>query len=443
MIFSDDIKAMLNSMNEGVIIIDTDGIIVYGNDVYLKFVSKESGIPTSNIIGRRLLDLRPGARLPEVVRTGEPMLRQPRRELSDIYYVNMYPIINNGKIIGGLSIVTFIDDAAAFKEEFEAMERRNSQLISKMGSAESNVTFNTIVAKGRKSASCKAYAQRIADTDFPVLVTSENGVGKTVYAKAIHNASSRAEGPFIKVDCLMLGRRLETELFGSEPEQLSNYKVGNIGLIEAARGGTLFIDEISEMPMDIQVRLYESIQNGSFTRVGANYGIKLEARIIAASGVNLEERVAENKFSTELFYLLNTFSIHIPPLRERMDDVPLIVRQELGKISIRMKKKIGITDTAMERLMSHKWPGNIKELQHVLEFSSYLAKNDMITEESLPENIGFSQSGNETTLVERVRAFEKNEIQKMLEFYGNDLQGKRTVASKLGISLASLYAKIK
>ncbi len=427
-------------MHEGILVVDRECRIIFGNDVYLKFVSEDNGIHPSQVTGKYLKDLRPGAMLPEVVRTGEPMLRQRRREGKDAYYCNMYPIFSGEEIIGGISVVTFMDDAAAFREELDAMEARNSQVMSMVSAFSARETFDNIVARGRRSLACKASAMRLAETEFPILITSENGVGKTMYAMAIHNASSRHEGPFIKVDCQEIIDNLDETLFGVEADR-SN--IGSIGFLEAAKEGTLFIDDITEMPMDVQAKLFNALQSKRFHREGADYLIPLDARIIAGSTVDIEKRVAENRFNAELYYLFRTFSLNVPALRERMDDVPLIVRQELNRLGAAQKRKLDITDEAIDWLMRYRWPGNVRELQHVIEFSSYLAKDGMITVDNLPENLGVESSESERSLPERVRAFEKSEILKMMEFYGSDLQGKKKVAEKLGISLASLYSKLK
>ena len=440
MIFSDDIKAVLNAMHEGILIVDKDGRIVFGNAAYLRFISRENNIHPSQVRGRFIKDLRPGAMLPEVIRKGEPMLRQRRREGQDTYFVNMYPIFSGEEIVGGISVVTFMDDAAAFREELDAIEARTSQVISRVGAFAARYTFDNIAARGRKSAACKASAQRLAETEFHILLMSESGGGKSVYAQSIHNASSRHEGAFIRVDCQELKGNIDSELFGIESGKNS---IGSLGLLEAAKEGTLFIDEIAEMPPEVQAKLFNALQTRSFRRIGADYMIPLEARVIAGCNMDIEKRVADGRFNAELFYLFRTFSLTIPPLRERMDDIPTIVRQEMIRLGTAQKRKLDITNDAIDRLMHYTWPGNVRELQQVIEFSSYLAKDGMITVECLPENIGQDAADNEMTLPERVRAYEKNEILKMMEFYGSDLAGKKTVAEKLGISLASLYAKIK
>lgn len=444
MYLTDDIKAAFNAMHEGILFIDEDCRIIFGNTAYLNFLNRESAGSQLAIVGKKLTDIRPGAQLPEVIRTGKPILHAQRRETSEIYFVNMYPIYDRDKVIAGMSVVTFMDDANAFNSEIEAMHSRNRQALSHVNyEASGNATFDNIVAKGRKSAACKAYAEKIADTDFPILLIAESGAGKNTYAQAIHNASARREELFLTVNCATMADKLEVELFGCEPGARTDMPHGSSGLLEIAEKGTVFIDEISEMPLEIQSKLLESLQHGMIRRVGAAYGVYVRPRIIVGSNYDLTGLVADGRFKSELFYLLNTFSVNIPPLRERMEDIPVIVRQTLKREGLKQKKQLDITDEAMDRLMSHDWPGNIRELVNVLEFSLYLTQGDIITVESIPENIGADRKRMESTLQERVKAFEKAEILKALEFYGSDLTGKKAAARAMDISLASLYAKLK
>ncbi len=443
MYLTDDIKAAFNAMHEGILLIDDDYRVIFGNIAYLNFLNRESPGSQLSIVGKKLTDIRPGAQLPEVIRTGRPILHAQRRETSEIYFVNMYPIFDRDKVIAGLSVVTFMDDANAFKSEVEAMHSRSREAMTHVNNAVAETTFDDIVAKGRKSAASRAYAEKIAETEFPIMLIGESGSGKNAYAQAIHRASSRSQEVFLTVNCATIADKLEVELFGCEPGAFSSMPYGSTGLLEIADKGTLFIDEISQMPLELQSKLLDMLQTGVIRRVGADYGINVNPRIIVASNMELTDLVAENRFKPELFYLLNTFSVSIPPLRERMEDIPVIVKQTLRRVSLKQKRQISITDEALDKLMTHNWPGNIRELVNVLEFSVYLTQGDMITSDSLPENIGTDRKRMESTLQERVKAFEKAEILKALEFYGSDLAGKKAAARAMDISLASLYAKLK
>ena len=212
-----DARAVLDAMREGINIIDAEGRIIFGNKAYLDFLSKETGIGIGSIEGQYLRDLRPGARLPEVLATGKPILHAPRMEKQDeIYFVNMYPIFQDGEMVGGLSVVTFLKDAYAFQTELEQYEKRNKQVLHRVNKANSaRYTFDSIVAVGENVQAVKALAQKAAETDATVLLASESGTGKELYAQAIHNASARKNEVFVAINCANFNANtLESELFG-------------------------------------------------------------------------------------------------------------------------------------------------------------------------------------------------------------------------------------
>jgi transcriptional regulator with PAS, ATPase and Fis domain len=437
MVLSDSAKAIFNSLHEGINIIDTEEVIVFANKAYRNFVASENGIDPDKIEGQKLRSLRPGAQLPSVMMSGEPILQQERKEGATSYFVNMYPIREYGLVTGAISVVTFMDEASSLRQKIDEVERRNRQILHQVNASDTAaVTFDLIVSRAKKSQACKEFAKKIAQVNAPVLLMCESGTGKGVYAKAIHNASSRRTEPFASINCALFEPAvLEEKLFGQ--------RGGQLGLLEAVNGGTLFLDEVSELSLDLQSRVLRLIQNGTVRPVGAIDEVAVDVRIIAASNVDLTEDVVAGSFSSELFYALNSFAVKIPPLRERMEDVPLLVQQILDDLSITLKRRLTITDDALDRLMSHSWPGNVRELRSVLEFSAYTCSDDRITAANLPENVGKGSSRDTMPLYDKVKEFEKTEILKTLEYYGNDLKGKKAAARELGISLASLYAKLK
>ena len=446
MVLSDSAKAIFDSMHEGINIIDTNGVIVFANAAYRNFVASENGIDPDKIEGHRLRDLRPGAQLPSVMKSGQPVLQQERKEGDTSYFVNMYPIREYGKTIGAISVVTFMDEASSFRKKIDEVERRNRQILHQVNTSNTvTVSFDLIVARARKSQACKEFAKKIASVKAPVLLMCESGTGKGVYARAIHNASDRSKEPFASVNCALFDPvALETKLFGYQSSSSrTQVRTGQIGLFEAVDGGTLFLDEISELSLDMQSKILKVIQSGTIRPVGGIEEIPVDVRIIAASNVDLTEDVVAGRFSSELFYAINSFAIKIPPLRERMEDVPLLVQQILDDLSITLKRRLTITDDALDRLMAHNWPGNVRELRSVLEFSAYTCTDDRITAVNLPENVGKGSARDTMPLYDKVKEFEKMEILRTLEYYGNDLKGKKAAARELGISLASLYAKLK
>ena len=413
----------------------------------LDFLSKETGIGIGSIEGQYLRDLRPGARLPEVLATGKPILHAPRMEKQDeIYFVNMYPIFQDGEMVGGLSVVTFLKDAYAFQTELEQYEKRNKQVLHRVNKANSaRYTFDSIVAVGENVQAVKALAQKAAETDATVLLASESGTGKELYAQAIHNASARKNEVFVAINCANFNANtLESELFGYVEGAFTGAKKGGkIGLFEAANGGTLFLDEVSEMDYSLQAKLLRAIQEGRIRPVGGVQEIEVDVRLISASNADLNTYIQQGRFRRDLYYRLSTFQIHIPPLRDRRQDIPALTDVVLSELSKKLKRSITITQEARRCLALHDWPGNVRELRNVLEFSAYLSDNGAIVRDSLPEHIvrpAVEQP--EISLAQRVRVFERAEISKLLLKNGADLAGKKETARQLGISLATLYNKL-
>lgn len=443
---NEDARSVLDALHEGITVVDTDGRLVFGNRAYRDFLNKEAGGDIGPIEGYMLRDLRPGARLPEVLRSGKPMLHITRKEIEDFYFTNMYPIYQDGALIGGISVVTFMEDAYQARDELEAIEARSRQMLRSINKANgARYTFDDIVAVGENVRTVKALAEKAAPTDAPVLLSAESGTGKELYAQAIHNASERRREVFVAINCANLNANmLESELFGYVEGAFTGAKKGGkMGLFEAAHGGTLFLDEVSEMDMALQAKLLRAIQEGKIRPVGGVKDIDVDVRIICASNADLGAYIKEKKFRQDLYYRLSTFLIRIPPLRERPQDIPALAEDILRDLSRKIKRSVTIAPEALDALVNHDWPGNVRELRNVLEFSAYLSENGVITRDALPENI-VRQSGQSTALplAERVRRFEQEEIRALLSKNGSDLNGKKLTARQLGISLATLYNKL-
>ena len=432
-------RAAFDAMREGITIIDTKGCIVFGNKAYQEFLKKDAGGDVGPIEGRRLRDLRPGARLPDVLEAGKPILHITRQEIKDFYFVNLYPIYEGDTLVGGLSVVTFLEDAYQTREELEAVEARSRQVLHSISKANgARYTFDDIVAVTPAVARVKDLAQRIAVTDATVLLESESGTGKELYAQAIHNASSRRDGVFVAINCSNFNANmLESELFGYTEGAFTGAKRGGkMGLFEAASGGTLFLDEISEMDVGLQAKLLR------VRPVGGLKEVAVDVRVIAACNADLPAYVAAGKFRKDLYYRLSTFPLHIPPLRERPGDIPALAQAILEDFSHKLRRPFRLTEDAVACLQAHSWPGNVRELRNVLEFSAYLTPSGVINQEALPSDLVHQQEDVGLTLAQRTRAFEKRVILNLLEKNGTSLEGKKRTAAQLGISLASLYNKL-
>lgn len=442
-------KAFFQNMNEGVLIIDKDCRVVFANPAYLDFIEKTE----EEIMGKELNSFRHGARLPEVVETGQKILHVARTEDSadKVYFVNMYPIIEEGEIKGGISIVIFLDDAYDVKKVLEDHEQYLQDVMSRINEVQSKTDgFDSVVAVSPASVSVKELAGRIARTDATVLLESESGTGKEVYARAIHNASNRKKETFLAVNCASFNSSLlESELFGYVGGAFTGAeKKGKMGVFEAARGGTLFLDEISEIDLEFQAKLLRVLQEHCIRPVGGVSEIPVDVRVICACNADLQDYVEKGKFRKDLYYRLNTFTIHIPPLRDRKEDIPALTAFFLKEFSDKLKRQISISDEAMECLLAHNWPGNVRELRNILEFGAYLSEDGFISREMLPVQIMGKAMASEARnsglcLADRVHQFERQEIEKTLALYGNHLDGKKQAAKSLGISLASLYNKLK
>ena len=438
-------RATFDAMREGITIIDTEGRLVFCNQAYLEFLRKELGEPLEAVEGKYLRDLRPGARLPDVLEAGKPILHITRQEIKDFYFVNLYPIYEGDTLVGGLSVVTFLEDAYQTREELEAVEARSRQVLHSISKANgARYTFDDIVAVTPAVARVKDLAQRIAVTDATVLLESESGTGKELYAQAIHNASSRRDGVFVAINCSNFNANmLESELFGYTEGAFTGAKRGGkMGLFEAASGGTLFLDEISEMDVGLQAKLLRVLQEHTIRPVGGLKEVAVDVRVIAACNADLPAYVAAGKFRKDLYYRLSTFPLHIPPLRERPGDIPALAQAILEDFSHKLRRPFRLTEDAIARLQAHSWPGNVRELRNVLEFSAYLTPSGVINQEALPSDLVHQQEDAGLTLAQRTRAFEKRVILNLLEKNGTSLEGKKRTAAQLGISLASLYNKL-
>ena len=278
-----------------------------------------------------------------------------------------------------------ITDRVLMEQEQARLQAQNLYLQEEIKSAHN---FDDIIGHSPAILALLQKVQRVAVTDASVLIQGESGTGKELIARAIHYASQRKNQPLIKVNCAALPANLiESELFGHEKGAFTGALAKRIGRFELAHGGTLFLDEIGEIPLDIQVKLLRVLQEREFERVGGQIPIKVDVRVIAATNRNLLREVAEKNFREDLFYRLNVFPLTTPPLRERLEDIPLLVHFLIEKFAPKIGKKItGVSVNSMQRLKFYRWPGNIRELENVIERAVILADGPLleIEAEQLP-----------------------------------------------------------
>jgi len=285
----------------------------------------------------------------------------------------------------------------------------------------------------------------VAPTDTSVLITGESGTGKERIAHSIHENSTRKNKPMVVVNCAALPLSLlESELFGYEKGAFTGANTQRIGKFEQANGGTLFLDEIGELPLDAQAKLLRVLQEKEIERISGNKPIKVDVRIIAATNRNLEREVAEGNFRLDLYYRLNIFPIELPPLRERKDDIQLLAYYFLKKFSASNGRAItGFTPQVLEQLQSYNWPGNIRELEHLIERSTLLATGNEIDEVNLPESANIPSAPLQQGTLQSLEDMERNHIMQVLQACGGKVGGQNGAAGILKIPTTTLYAKMK
>ena len=285
----------------------------------------------------------------------------------------------------------------------------------------------------------------VALTETSVLITGESGTGKERIAHAIHENSTRKNQQFIVVNCAAIPfSLLESELFGYEKGSFTGATSQRLGKFEQANGGTLFLDEIGELPREAQVKLLRVLQEKEIDRIGGNQAIKIDVRIIAATNRNLEQEVAERRFRLDLYYRLNVFPIELPPLRDRKEDINDLAQYFLKKFSKLLNKNVKtISPGVMEQLHIYEWPGNIRELEHLIERSLLMSAGDVINEVNLPSNPALPLASTLSDNLESLEDVERNHILKILQVCNGKISGPNGASEILKISPPTLYAKMK
>lgn len=299
--------------------------------------------------------------------------------------------------------------------------------------------FDTIIGQSTSLNYVLHRLEQVAPTDATVLIGGETGTGKELFAHAIHRASRRKNKPMINVGCASLSSNLiESEFFGHEKGAYTGADKKRIGRFELANGGTIFLDEIGELSLELQAKLLRVLQEGEFERLGSSETIKVNVRVITATNRSLEEEVTQGRFREDLYYRLNTFKLSVPPLRDRSDDIPLLVRFFLDKLVKKHGKRIkSIPKSSMRKLENYSWPGNIRELQNVIENAVIISENEVLKVE-IPGSSILSKKGKM-----KLKDIERDHIIEVLKSTNWRLGGKAGAAELLGMKRTTLYAKMK
>ncbi|MBP6672244.1 MAG: sigma-54-dependent Fis family transcriptional regulator [Bacteroidetes bacterium] len=307
--------------------------------------------------------------------------------------------------------------------------------------------FSSIIGQSEAMKRIFTDIQKVAPTDGTVLITGKSGTGKELVARAIHTHSKRTSKRFHAINCGAIVETLfESELFGHKKGSFTGATSDKDGAFKAAEGGTLLLDEISEMPLHLQPKLLRALEQREITPVGSNDTIPINVRIVAATNRNLKEEIAKGKFREDLFYRLNVVEIHLPELSERSEDIPLLVNSFISKFRVEMGKAIkGISNQAMSALVNHQWKGQIRELQNIVERAMIFCDAEIIDVQHLPEELQASAQisvidYSSQSLKDAVHMFERRYIEQKLKHHGGD---KDKVAKDLGLSLSTLYRKFE
>lgn len=431
--------SIFNSIHEGIMVADEKEIVRFINPAYTKL----TGVKPHEIIGKELSIARPSARLPEVIKSGKPLYGVYRKVGEVEYVASLHPIIVQGKVIGGVTIASDITEIQNLNKKLINYSNKVKGLISRV--KDQNVAkydFCDILGVSPEFQKVVRMAQKLSQSNINVLIRGESGTGKELFAHAIHNSSKRAQGPFVVVNCAAIpANLLESELFGYEAGAFTGAnKHGKLGLVEIADEGTVFLDEIGDMNIDLQAKLLRFLQSMEFQRVGGTELISVNVRVIAATNRDLESMVEKETFREDLFYRLNAAQLKIPPLRERKEDIEVLLNYFLLKDAPKDCGPFTLAEDTKRILLHYPWPGNIRELENTVNFLTSISNEKVITPVNLPEK--FFQNRHNMLQREEINR-EKQAITDALEQFGKSVKGKKEAAKYLGISLATLYNKLK
>lgn len=432
-----ELSTVLESAHEGIFSIDGKGYIRHCNymaEELLKSIKDD-------IIGSHISRFMRGSPALEVLRSGngytenEEVYNSERGSFH--FIVTAKPYFTDKKVAG--AVISFRDIEEAQK------------LVYHINTRAFKYTFDDIIGESEVLRKAKTQALLTARGNSTVLITGESGTGKEVFAKAIHYSSARSKGPFITVNCGAIPENLlESELFGYEKGAFTGANErGKIGKFELAGGGTIFLDEIGDLPLHLQVKLLHVLQSMRFERVGGNKVIIVDVRVIAATNKDLEAMICEGTFREDLYYRLSVIPLIVPPLRGRRSDIRLLMFHFLNKYNTFMNKKItGFTDEVEAIYENYDWPGNVRELENAIEYGTNMAFGDKIGIDAVPARLLKKDSNtiqieeSDLPLNEQVKFYEREILTRTLKKYGGSSNAKDLVAKELGLSRATLYRKL-
>lgn len=438
---------------EGLTVVNEKGVIQLFNQAYSRYV----GVPKEEAVGRLAEEVIENTRLPVVLKTGVPERSQAHRLQGQNLVVHRIPIWKDNKVIGAAGILVY-EGTSEIYQAMKRMEKLDGKHIldSKVtlpDIEENQIHFEDILGESPTISQAKKIARKAADSNATVLITGESGVGKEQFAKAIHYGGMTKAGPFISVNCAAIPDGLmESELFGYTKGSFTGAdKEGKPGKFELAHNGTIFLDEIGDMPLNMQAKILRVLQDKKIVRIGGNKSISVNFRLISATNKDLKQLVCNGDFREDLYYRLYVIPIHIPPLRERKEDLPILIAHKLESLAKIYGMKEKTIDQKLLKLMrNHHWSGNIRELMNVLERLFVLTDSDHISLRDLPDlvqvsayqdtaDVKLNHIKRKKQLMDEVSKEEEEIIEQTLrQVNGNKSQAARL----LGVSRSTLYNKL-
>lgn len=441
---------VLDSLEVGIIAANEDGRIFYVNHAYEELL----GVPVRKVVGRNIMKIEPESDLSEAIKKKKSIVN-PRKHIKSVnrtVSLRIQPLVWKEEFHGAVSLFTDVTTLDSLNTEIERMNVMVDELRQQL---DDNVQKTGIVTRDRHFLKLLEQAAVAARTNVPVLIRGENGVGKELVARYIHSCSERKDRPMVIVNCSSIPESLiESELFGYEEGSFTGAKKGGrMGKFELANHGTIFLDEIGDMPIALQSRLLRVIENGEIEKIGRQKNIPVDVRIIAATNQPLEKMIQEKRFRMDLFYRLNVISMSIPALRDRKEDIPVLADYFLREFCGKYGRERSISERGYKRLVEHEWRGNVRELRNCVERAVILSEGEALDFKDLaqPEAKEGNAGGkadpavrmewtalSEMKLEEALSAFEESCIRQALaESGGNRAEAIR----RLGLSRRTFYRK--
>jgi transcriptional regulator with PAS, ATPase and Fis domain len=440
------LKHILELAYDGIVVVDKNGIITMISDAYRKFLNIGDHVP---VIGKHVTQVIANTRMHIVAQTDLSEINQFQEINGHYMMASRIPYYIDGEVAGAIGKVVF-RDVSEIKKISEDFEKINSELDSMRSEVKKNhrvkYDLDSIVTQNYKVMNLKFHTKKMARSNSNVLILGESGTGKELFAQAVHSSSERKNMPFVSVNCAAIpDALLEAELFGYEPGAFTGAsREGKVGKFEIADRGTIFLDEIADMPLKMQAKILRVIQENEVEKIGSNNSKTIDIRVIAATNKNIYELIENKEFREDLFYRLNVFQINLPPLRDRKNDIMLIAEKFIDSLNYKLQKSIeGFSSQAKSILISYHWPGNVRELKNIVERAyNIIEKERVIQPWHLPAGIrAINHQVAETSEPLKVLMEETEKkiiMDRLLHFNGN----KTKTAQDLGISRVAFHKKL-